>query len=200
MRFFGILRAPERRKAWVNRLLENNPVPAIWISNSIDQIDPAFLHRFDFTSPLKTPPRRARERILKQYLGDLAVSDHWIRKVAENPAVAPALVSRAAHVATVVGDGTQAATEQQMERLLEHTLKAMGHNGKLIETRDPLIPYRLDVLNTDRVSVPWPPGCNAIPGAGCVFTVHRAPVKLRSGAMRLMSWTNRCWSNGLRIC
>ncbi|HED18158.1 MAG TPA: AAA family ATPase [Gammaproteobacteria bacterium] len=102
-RFFGILRAPERRKAWVNRLLENNPVPAI-----------------------------------------------WIRKVAENPAVAPALVSRAAHVATVVGDGTQAATEQQMERLLEYTLKAMGNNGKLIETRDPLIPYRLDVLNTDR--------------------------------------------------
>ena len=34
------------RKAWINRILETNPVPAIWISNSVD-IDGAFLRRFD---------------------------------------------------------------------------------------------------------------------------------------------------------
>jgi len=150
MPFFGALRAPERRKAWINRLLETNPVPALWISNSINQIDPAFLRRFDYVLELNTPPRRARARILMKHLDGSAVSAHWIRQVAENPKVAPALVSRAAHVAAAVGDGTQAGTERQMEHLLEHTLKAMGHTGKLIASRDTVIPYRPEVLNTDR--------------------------------------------------
>ncbi len=150
MPLFGIIRSPERRKAWISRLLENNPVPAIWISNTINQIDPAFLRRFDYTLELNTPPRQARERVLKKYLGEGTVSARWIHKIAENPVVAPALVSRAARVAAVVGDGTPADTERQMEHLLEHTLKAMGHRGKLIEARDTVIPYRLDVLNADR--------------------------------------------------
>lgn len=29
-------------KAWINRTLEQNPVPAVWISNQISHIDPAY--------------------------------------------------------------------------------------------------------------------------------------------------------------
>ncbi len=53
----------DRRKAWINHLLENNPVPAIWVSNNIDQIDHAFIRRFDFVFKLDTPPKNIRAKI-----------------------------------------------------------------------------------------------------------------------------------------
>jgi hypothetical protein len=36
--FFGPHRRTGNNKAWTNRLLENNPVPAIWVSNIIEEI------------------------------------------------------------------------------------------------------------------------------------------------------------------
>ena len=38
----------QKNKAWTNQLLENNNVPMIWLSNSVNSIDVAFLRRFDF--------------------------------------------------------------------------------------------------------------------------------------------------------
>jgi hypothetical protein len=42
-------RPPVAGKLFINRLLESNPVPAIWISNAVDHIDKAYLRRFDFS-------------------------------------------------------------------------------------------------------------------------------------------------------
>ncbi len=33
-------------KAWVNQIRETHPVPVIWVTNRIEQIDPAFRLRF----------------------------------------------------------------------------------------------------------------------------------------------------------
>jgi len=35
-------------KAWVNQILESNAVPTIWVTNRIEQIDPAFRRRFAY--------------------------------------------------------------------------------------------------------------------------------------------------------
>lgn len=43
-------------KAWVNRILEENPVPAFWITNHIDSLDRAFLRRFDLALKIDIPP------------------------------------------------------------------------------------------------------------------------------------------------
>ncbi len=40
-------------KAWVNQILETNPVPVIWVTNRIEQIDPAFRRRFQYHLLLK---------------------------------------------------------------------------------------------------------------------------------------------------
>ncbi|MBF0273316.1 MAG: ATP-binding protein [Magnetococcales bacterium] len=37
----------EQQKSRINRILETNPVPSFWVSNEVEQIDPAFLRRFD---------------------------------------------------------------------------------------------------------------------------------------------------------
>ena len=37
----------QNHKGWMNRILENSRVPAVWISNSASMMDPAVLRRFD---------------------------------------------------------------------------------------------------------------------------------------------------------
>jgi SpoVK/Ycf46/Vps4 family AAA+-type ATPase len=45
-------------KAWVNQILESNTVPTLWVTNRIEQIDPAFRRRFAYHLELKSPPAR----------------------------------------------------------------------------------------------------------------------------------------------
>jgi SpoVK/Ycf46/Vps4 family AAA+-type ATPase len=54
------------RKAWVNQLLELTPLPTIWISNAVNQMDPAYLRRFTYHLEMRSPTQRIRERIAQQ--------------------------------------------------------------------------------------------------------------------------------------
>ena len=137
-------------KAWINRLLEENPVPALWISNSIDAIDNAFIRRFDIVLELDHPPANVRERILKHYLKDLPVSPQWTGKVAQNADIAPALVAHASKVAELTNDGHPGSVEAHMQRLLENKLDAMGYPRQLMQNGPATLAYRLDALNPDR--------------------------------------------------
>lgn len=40
---FGRKSTAQTRKAWINRMLEENVVPTIWLSNSVRGMDPAFI-------------------------------------------------------------------------------------------------------------------------------------------------------------
>ena len=55
-------------KAWVNQILESNTVPTIWVTNRIEQIDPAFRRRFAYHLELKSPPPGAREGVVRKTL------------------------------------------------------------------------------------------------------------------------------------
>ena len=46
-------------KGLMNNVLETNPTPAIWITNTVDGVDPAYLRRFDLVVNLDTPVRSA---------------------------------------------------------------------------------------------------------------------------------------------
>lgn len=147
---FGNSSSEGKRKAWINQQLEENPVPAIWISNNIEQIDHAFIRRFDFVLELEQPPKKVREKILNKYLGDLPISQQWIKQAAANQHLAPALISRAAKVISVINN-KQNNSEQSLEKILGNTLGAMGHSKILIEPKtEETLSYRLDALNPDR--------------------------------------------------
>src|SRR5215212_10126244 len=68
-------------KAWVNQILETNPVPVIWVTNRIEQIDPAFRRRFQYHLELKSPPPGAREALVTRALAGVAVSDGFAAKL-----------------------------------------------------------------------------------------------------------------------
>lgn len=55
-------------KAWMNRLLETNPVPTIWICNRIGQIDPAYRRRFDLVLRMNVLPKATRKRLIESKL------------------------------------------------------------------------------------------------------------------------------------
>ncbi|MGV8704515.1 ATPase, partial [Pseudomonas aeruginosa] len=82
-----------------NQTLEQNPVPVIWVSNSIRQIDPAYLRRFQFHLELKVPPPTVRESIIRKHLEGLEVSDAFMAKLAARKTLTPAQIDSAARFA-----------------------------------------------------------------------------------------------------
>jgi len=48
----------------MNRTLESNALPTLWLCNTIAALDAAFVRRFDMVVEIPVPPRRIRERIL----------------------------------------------------------------------------------------------------------------------------------------
>jgi SpoVK/Ycf46/Vps4 family AAA+-type ATPase len=84
-------------KAWVNQILEANPVPTLWVTNRIEQIDPAFRRRFAYHLELKSPPPGAREQLVKKTLEGVTVSEAW-----SPPSWPNARASRPAQIRTAV--------------------------------------------------------------------------------------------------
>lgn len=148
--FFGRKSTAQTRKAWMNRMLEDSPVPTFWLSNSIANVDPAFLRRFDMVIEVPIPPRTQRQRIVERTCGDL-VGPKCVARISESDRLAPAVVSRAASVVRALGqvrDGVD--VEHALEHLISNTLEAQGHER--LRRHDPAgLPdaYDLAFLNPD---------------------------------------------------
>jgi len=123
--FFGKPTTAERLKAWVNELLEGSQVPTFWVANSIWNMDPAFVRRFDVVVEMKAPPMLQRVELLTSQCGKMLDAGQ-IRRIAQVESITPALVDRAVGVMrrTRVAPGDRATT---LEALLDGTLSAQGH-------------------------------------------------------------------------
>jgi len=117
------------KKAWINRLLESNAVPAFWLSNRVYQIDPAFLRRFDYVLEMPAPTNRMREHIFAGYLGDVSVSDGWLKKMSTNRNLLPAHIEKAAKVASHIATDDAKENEAILESVLEGTQEILGVRG-----------------------------------------------------------------------
>jgi AAA+ superfamily predicted ATPase len=88
-------------KVYFNRLLERNAVPVIWITNSIEEFDRAFLRRMSFAVEMKTPPRHVRATQWAHMADEagLRISIEAANTLAETHQVPPSL-ARSAIAAT----------------------------------------------------------------------------------------------------
>ena len=149
--FHGRSLASER-KGWTNRMLENNPVPLIWIANTPGDLDPAFARRFDFFFEVKSPPRRLRKKLYHQLCGR-SVPAETLRKAAECDALTPAVVKRAKTVTETIFASHPAMDYQRIfEQRLEQALKAQGHEIRPFSETAAEIPgvSQLNYLNTSK--------------------------------------------------
>jgi SpoVK/Ycf46/Vps4 family AAA+-type ATPase len=134
-RFFGRKSTAQTRKAWINRMLEENSVPTLWLSNSINDIDPAFIRRFDMVIELPVPPKKQRARIINDACSDL-LDATGIERIAESESLAPAVVTRAASVVRSIREELgDKGSAHALELLICNTLEAQGH--KPIKKNDP---------------------------------------------------------------
>jgi SpoVK/Ycf46/Vps4 family AAA+-type ATPase len=115
----------QSNKGWMNRILETNNIPTIWITNDIYEIDSAIIRRFDMSFEIPIPPKSKRKEIIQKECGDI-LSEKSIEKIAQNEAVAPALVTRAAKVVNSISDSSS-DKDHAFEKILNNTLKAQGH-------------------------------------------------------------------------
>ena len=112
-------------KAWVNQVLESNVVPTIWVTNRIEQIDPAFRRRFAYHLELKSPPPGAREELVRKTLTGVAVSDAFVSRLAQRKGLTPAQIRTAVRFAglAVCTEQTPADSANTLETLIERQLK-----------------------------------------------------------------------------
>ena len=158
-------------KAWVNQILESNTVPTLWVTNRIEQIDPAFRRRFAYHLELRSPPPGAREGVVRKTLEGVEVSDAFVAKLTARKGLTPAQIRTAVRFARLASPPLQAvdvslaetvpaerASPSVMESLIERQLKnadvALGNRAEAAGRRS-VTTYDLAMLNVEsRFEVP----------------------------------------------
>ncbi|NMM08025.1 ATP-binding protein [Polaromonas sp.] len=168
----GALNSSVSGKAWVNQVLESNTVPTLWVTNRIEQIDPAFRRRFAYHLELRSPPPGAREGVVRKTLEGVQVSDAFIAKLTARKGLTPAQIHTAvrfARLASAPPDKLDSRVDSQfdgaalpamlaggraqlMESLIERQLKnadiALGNKAEAAGRRSPTR-YDLAMLNVE---------------------------------------------------
>ncbi|MEO6626861.1 MAG: AAA family ATPase, partial [Burkholderiaceae bacterium] len=150
-------------KAWVNQILESNTVPTLWITNRIEQIDPAFRRRFAYHLELKSPPPGAREGLVRKTLEGMAVSDAFVARLSARRGLTPAQIRTAVRFAGLVAspadtpeaEANAHGPEQLIERQLRNADMALGNFSDTGAKRAMVTQYNLSMLHVEsRFDIP----------------------------------------------
>lgn len=201
-------------KGWTNRLLETNPVPALWVANKVRHIDPAYLRRFDYILHLRNPTRSVRKKILERSLTDLPADTSWVAAQAEDANLTPAFVARAANVLKLAKVGNPETLSRHFERMAAQHQEARGQLGGRARYPKPAN-YRLEYVNA---SVDVAALCKRVaakprgqlllygpPGSGKTAFAHflgdflDMPVVLRRASDLLSPWLGETEQNLMRM-
>ena len=144
----GFFSPPTRQKdkAWINRVLETNSIPTVWITNNIYSIDNALVRRFDMCIEVPIPSKSKREEIIKNYSNNL-LDEKTIKALAKNENIAPALISSTAKVISAIDTND---SKKAFKHLLSNTLKAQGYGEIKKESNENSLPntYNPSYVNT----------------------------------------------------
>ncbi len=143
---FFMLPKQQSDKAWINKILENNNVPTIWITNNISSIDNAIIRRFDMSIELPIPSKKKRIKIIKKHSNNI-LDEESIERLAEHENIAPALISTAVKVTKNL---PKSEKSKALLQLINNALKAQGFE-EVVKSGQEILPqnYQLDFINTD---------------------------------------------------
>lgn len=118
----------QQHKAWINKTLQANPVPTIWISNSSNGLDNAFIRRFDMVFELPVPPQAQRLQILQETCSGL-LSSELMERMASSEELVPALVTRTNSVVSLIQNELgKKNLDSSFELLINNTLETQGYS------------------------------------------------------------------------
>ncbi len=214
--YFGTKSTAQTRKAWMNRLLEENPIPTFWLGNTIDSIDPAFIRRFDWVLEVPIPPKAQRERIIRQSCSEV-LTTQAIERLAACEELAPAVVTRAAEViGTLTEQFPVDRLSTTLQQMMDKTLQAQGHTGlnsdqavRLPDFYDPaLINCDADLKQiaegirhhgSARICLFGPPGTGKTAYSRWLAEQLGKPLQVKRGADVLSMWVGGTEQNIARI-
>ena len=149
-------------KAWVNQILESNTVPTLWVTNRIEQIDPAFRRRFAYHLELRSPPPGAREGVVRKTLEGVPVSDAFVARLTARKGLTPAQIRTAVRFARLANPHSApdekidvaVALESLIERQLKNADIALGNKADAVSF-ETATTYDLAMLNVEsRFEIP----------------------------------------------
>ncbi len=140
-------------KGLMNTILETNKTPAIWITNTVSGIDPAYLRRFDFVVNVKSPRMAVKRRIAWRTFKDLPVTAGIVNRLAGHRAITPAHMTKLSKICERVGVDTPQDVGVIANYVLNGDLKAVDELPvqfkKVKKNSNIQLPYRTDLINCD---------------------------------------------------
>lgn len=139
-------RKKENNKLYINRLLENNKTPTIWIINSIANIEKSYLRRFTYALNFSKPNLKTRTEMWQKSLKAHHLPSD--KKTAEEFAVqyklSPSFITTAVKTAKLADGGLQAVKQSLT------SLERAYNNGKYIPSKPKVLTdFNPKLLNTD---------------------------------------------------
>jgi transitional endoplasmic reticulum ATPase len=123
------------RKSWINKILENNDVPTIWIANSIERFDEAYLRRFSVCFEMPIPSQLQREKMLAKAM-DGVVSAQGQVGIARHKNATPAMLMQTAKVVQAIASQRPESERDALAiHLMNNTLKAQ-RKAKIVTQGD----------------------------------------------------------------
>ncbi len=143
--------AVDRNKGWMTQLLENNPRPAFWVSNSIDQIDSALLRRFSMVVEMPAPNREVRLRVASGLFSASRVSEETLRRLTHGADLELGHLQQIATVLETLKPRDEQEASRMIDMLQNQTRRALAMKPVSTQLASSVatLPYRADCVNTD---------------------------------------------------
>ena len=143
-KFFG--RKKDTNKLYINRLLEKNQTPAIWIINSIEDIDKAYLRRFTYALNFSKPNLKTRIEMWQKSLkaNDLPSDEKTAEEFAIEYKISPSFITTAVKTAKLADGGLQ-----EVKQSLTSLQKAYNNGRSLQPINKNKVRFNPKLLNTD---------------------------------------------------
>ncbi len=142
--FSSGLRESAPTKIYLNRLLETNTRPVIWITNNVADMDRAYIRRFQYALEVTKAKECDRIQIWKNICQKhhMRLSNEQIEHFSNQYDLAPAIIESAVHGAQLI------ETPTALEKMLNNFQHVMT-GQKTIQNKDTSTPFSTELLHTD---------------------------------------------------
>ena len=134
-------------KGYLNKIIETTPVPVIWTTNNIYDVDPAFLRRMTYCIEFEKLSEDSRlniwNRVLKK--NELNVSKEKVEELNKNYDIPPALINNAVKTTKMINGSVD-----DFEELIENVAKVV--DKKKVVKQEPkkrMGNYNVDLINAN---------------------------------------------------